>query len=111
MCTFDADAVAPYFLEIAGKEYDIEEHGETESGECHMVMRDPAAVLEIQRLLQEKSGALKSCALKEAVADRPPEPLYGHHDLSVVEARQGSALVVAVKGEARPSAQPVGPRR
>jgi hypothetical protein len=107
MCTFDADAVAPYFLEIAGKPYDIEEHSETESGECHMVMRDPAAVLEIQRLLQEKKGALECCALKEAVADRPPEPLYGHHDLSVVEARQGAAqgtaLVVAVKGEARPS--------
>ncbi len=110
MCTFDADAVAPYFLEIAGKKYDIEEHSETESGECHMVMREPTAALEIQGLLREK-GTLWSCALKEAVADRPAEPLYGHRDLSVVEARPATAVVVAVKGEARSSTQSAGPGR
>ncbi len=99
MCTFDADAVAPYFLEIAGKKYDIEEHSETESGECLMKMRQVAAVLEIQQLLREGKGALPSCALKESVAGRPGEPLYGHRDLSVVEARPATAVVVATRGK------------
>jgi hypothetical protein len=97
MCTFDAAAVAPYYLEISGKKHDIESHSESDSGECLMVMSDPAAALEIQRLLQEKGEALASCALKEPVADREGVPLYGHHDLSVVEARPGTAVVVAVK--------------
>ncbi len=108
MCTFDADAVAPYFLEIAGRKYDIESHSESESGECRMEMREAAAVLEIQRLLREKKGPLASCALKESVAGRPGEPLYGHQDLSVVEARPGAAVVIAMKGTAAPSSKSGG---
>ncbi len=98
MCTFDADSVAPYYLEIAGKKYDIESHRESDSGECLMELREAAGVLEIQRLLAERKGALASCALKESVAGRPGEPLYGHGDLSVVEARPAAAVVVARKG-------------
>jgi len=97
MCTFDPDSVAPYYLEITGKKYDIESHSESESGECLMVMSEHAAVLEIQRLLRERKGALTGCALKEEVAGRQGVPLYGHHDLEVVEARPGSTVVVAVK--------------